>query len=187
MPSRRTFLCAVGGIATLAGCTAGGNQPLSTAGDEPVEGPTTDADTPVDKPDRGPAGTVRQFYHALLAENIDALNATIVHPESPTYPVTAEHVPPTAFTKLEDVQIAGVETVSVQDLVVQRLGNPTRLGDWKEAMDVEGTQYVHTTFYVTKPGEEGAYEADTVDYTVRDDGWYVRYDASKPTHGQAGS
>ena len=188
MPSRRTFLTAVGGIATLAGCTAGGNQSSATSPSEPTEPSATTEDEQhnVD-PRRGPTGTVRQFYRALLAENVDALNAVIVHPKSPTYPVESEHVPPAAFTEFEDVQIASVEEASVQDLVVQRLGNPTRLGDWKEAMEADSIQYVHTTFHVTKPDEEGSYEANTVDYTVKDDGWYVRYDASKATHGQAGS
>jgi len=188
MPSRRAFLAAVGGIATLAGCTAGRNRPASTPSNETTDQSATAADDEglVD-PRRGPTGTVRQFYRALLAENVDALNATIVHPKSPTYPVESAHVPPAAFTEFEDVQIASVEEVSVQDLVVQRLGNPTQLSDWKEAMDADNIQYVHTTFYVTKPDEEGSYEANTVDYAVEDDGWYVRYDASKATHGQAGS
>ena len=189
MPSRRAFLAGVGGIATLAGCTAGRNRPASTPPNETADRSTTaDDDEGIVEPKRGPTGTVRQFYRALLAENVDALNATIVHPESPTYPVESEHVPPAAFTEFEDIQIASVEEVSVQDLVVQRLGNPTRLGDWKEAMDADRVQYVHTTFYVTKPDEEGSYEANTVDYTVEDnDRWYVRYDATKSTHGQTGS
>ena len=188
MPSRRAFLAAVGGIATLTGCTAGGNQSPATSPSEPTapSAATDDEQHSVD-PRRGPTGTVRQFYRALLAENVNALNATIVHPKSPTYPVESEHVPPAAFTEFADVQIASSEEVSVQDLVVQRLGNPTQLGDWKEAMDADGVQYVHTTFYVTKPDKEGSYEANTVDYTVEDDGWYVRYDASKSTHGQADS
>ena len=189
MPSRRAFLAGVGGIATLAGCTAGRNRPASTPPNETADRSTTaDDDEGIVEARRGPTGTVRQFYRALLAENVDALNATIVHPESPTYPVESEHVPPAAFTEFEDIQIASVEEVSVQDLVVQRLGNPTRLGDWKEAMDADRVQYVHTTFYVTKPDEEGSYEANTVDYTVEDDDrWYVRYDATKSTHGQTGS
>ena len=189
MPSRRAFLAGVGGIATLAGCTAGRNPPASTPPNETAgQSATVDDDEGIVEPKRGPTGTVRQFYRALLAENVDALNATIVHPESPTYPVESEHVPPAAFTEFEDIQIASVEEVSVQDLVVQRLGNPTRLGDWKEAMDADRVQYVHTTFYVTKPDEEGSYEANTVDYTVEDnDRWYVRYDATKSTHGQTGS
>jgi len=188
MPSRRAFLASVGGIATLAGCTAGRNRSASTPSNETAgQSATGDDDEQLVDPSRGPTGTVRQFYRALLAENVDALNATIVHPKSPTYPVESAHVPPAAFTEFEDVQIASVEEVSVQDLVVQRLGNPTQLGDWKEAMDADSIQYVHTTFYVTKPDEEGSYEANTVDYAVEDDGWYVRYDASKATHGQAGS
>lgn len=188
MPSRRAFLASVGGIATLAGCTAGRNRPASTPSNETTDqSATVDDDEGIVEPRRGPTGTVRQFYRALLAENVDALNATIVHPKSPTYPVESEHVPPAAFAEFEDIQIASVEEVSVQDLVVQRLGNPTQLGDWKEAMDADSVQYVHTTFYVTKPDDEGSYEANTVDYTVEDDGWYVRYDASKSTHGQTGS
>lgn len=185
MPSRRGFLAAVGGIATLAGCTAGRTDPAAT--EDTRETPTADD---AESPDlsRGPTGTVRQFYRALLAENVDALNATIVHPKSPTYPVESKHVPPAAFTEFEDIRIAKVEAVSVQDLVVQRLGNPTRLSDWKEAMGVDSIRYVHTTFYVEKPEEDGSYEANTVDYTVSDDDrWYVRYDASKATHGQAGA
>jgi len=35
--------------------------------------------------------------------------------------------------------------------------------DWKEEMGVDRLQYVHTTFYVKKPDDEQAYEADTVD------------------------
>jgi len=188
MPSRRVFLASVGSIATLAGCTAGGNRSSATSPSEPTEqSATADSEQHSVDPRRGPTGTVRQFYRALLAENVDALNATIVHPKSPTYPVESKHVPPAAFTEFADVQIASVEEVSVQDLVVQRLGNPTRVGDWKEAMEADSIQYVHTTFYVTNPDEKGSYEANTVDYTVEDDGWYVRYDASKATHGQTGS
>ena len=188
MPSRRGFLTAVGGIATLAGCTAGTNQqPARSPSDQTEPSATADDESPTPDPSRGPTATVQQFYRALFAENVDALNAVIVHPESPTYPVKSEHVPPAAFNEFTDVQIAGVEDVSVQDLVVQRLGNPTQLGDWKEAMDANSVQYVHTTFYVKKSGEQQAYEANTVDYAVEDDGWYVRYNASKPTHGQAGS
>ena len=189
MPSRRAFLAGVGGIATLAGCTAGGNRPASTPPNETTDqSATTDDDEGIIEPERGPTGTVRQFYRALLAKNVDALNATIVHSESPTYPVESEHVPPTAFSEFADVQIVSVEEVSVQDLVVQRLGNPTQLGDWKDAMGVDKIQYVHTTFYVTKPDEGGTYEANTVDYAVEDDErWYVRYDATKSTHGQTGS
>ena len=187
MPSRRAFLAAVGGIATLAGCTAGRNRPASTPSNETTGQSTTGDEQHSVDPRRGPTGTVRQFYRALLAENVDALNGVIIHPKSPTYPVEPEYVPPAAFSEFEDVQIANVEEVSVQDLVVQRLGNPTQLGDWKEAMEADSAQYVHTTFYVKRPDEEQAYEANTVDYTVEDDGWYVRYDASKATHGQAGS
>jgi len=179
---------AVGGIATLAGCTAGDNRSPSASPTEPTEpsATTNDEQHSVD-PRRGPAGTVRQFYRALLAENVDALNAVIVHPKSPTYPVEPEHVPPAAFSEFADVQIANVEEVSVQALVVQRLGNPTRLGDWKESMNADSVQYVHTTFYTKTPDEEQAYEANTVDYVVEDDGWYARYDASRSTHGQPSS
>jgi hypothetical protein len=187
MPSRRAFICAVGGIATLAGCTGGDRSTNGELPNETAATATADDEQLVD-PKRGPAETVRQFYRALLAENVDALNATIVHPESPTYPVESKHVPPAAFTEFEDVQIASVKRVSVQDRVVQQLGNPTRLRDWKEAMDADSVQHVHTTFYIKKSGEEQAYEANTVDYTVTDgEGWYVRYDATKSTHGQAGS
>ena len=187
MPSRRAYLAAVGGIATLAGCTAGGNQQPATS---PSETPNSSA-TPADEqrsvdPRRGPTGTVRQFYRALLAENVDALNAVIVHPASPTYPVESKHVPPKAFQEFSDIQIASVEEVSVQDRVVQRLfANVTRTSRMRKAMGADGLQYVHTIFYVETADEEGSYEADTVDYTVEDDDrWYVRYNASKATHGR---
>ncbi|TQQ83511.1 hypothetical protein EGH24_01595 [Halonotius terrestris] len=186
MMHRRDYLLAVGATVGLAGCTAGSNRPddsgrnATDTDSESTDEIETDPETTVTPTER-----VRQFYRALLAENTDALNAKIVHPASPTYPVAESHVPPEAFTQFEDVKIASVEEVSVQDMVVQRLGNPMQMKDWKEELGADDLQYVHTTFYVKKPGEEQAYEADTVDYAVEDDGiWYVRYDASKSTHGQ---
>jgi hypothetical protein len=188
MPSRRDVLLAVGATVALAGCTAGSNRPETgqqtdgTGGSESTDGIETE---PEPETAVSPTERVRQFYRALLAANTDALNTKIVHPASPTYPVTESHVPPEAFSEFEDVQIASVEEVSVQDRIVQRLGKPMEMRDWKEEMGVDRLQYVHTTFYVKKPDDEQPYEADTVDYAVEDDEtWYVRYDANKVTHGR---
>ena len=185
MPSRRAFICGVGGIAMLAGCTGGNRSTNSETPNETAAAATADDKQRVD-PKRGPTETVRQFYRALLAENVDALNTKIVHPESPTYPVTADQVPPAAFETLSDIQIASVKEVSVQDQIVQRLfANVTRTSRMRKAMGADGLQYVHTTFYVETADKEGSYEADTVDYTVEDnDRWYVRYNAGKTTHGR---
>ena len=190
MPSRRTFLAGVGGIATLAGCTAGGSRSVARSPNETADSSSTTGDGEgVVDPKRGPTATVRQFYRALLAENVDALNTKLVNPKSPTYPVEAKHVPPAAFQGFSEVQIAAVEEVSVQDRVVQQLGEPTKLRDWKEELAAERLQYVHTTFYVKKPDETQEYEANTVDYTVETDNrWDVRYDTNRSTHGRdAGS
>jgi hypothetical protein len=191
MMRRRDYILAVGATVGLAGCTGGNNRPGTTRSkatkinrSKTAEGTESDPKS-VSKQTVGPATKVRQFYRALLAENTAILNRELVHPKSPTYPVTESNLPPKAFAQLAEVTVASVEKVSVQRRVVQRLGNPTKLLDWKRAMGVDDIQYVHTTFDVKKPDEEQAYVANTVDYTVKDDGnWYVRYDASKPTHSQ---
>lgn len=186
MMRRRDYILAVGATVGLAGCTAGNDRPDTTnsnstdTGSESTGRIETDSETNI-----GPTARVGQFYRALLAENTDVLNTEIIHPKSPTHPVTASHVPPKAFTQFEEVRVASVEEVSVQNMVVQRLGDPLKVKDWKQAMGVDDFQYVHTTFYTKKPDEKKAYEANTVDYTVKDDeNWYVRYNAKKPTHGQ---
>jgi hypothetical protein len=68
------------------------------------------------------------------------------------------------------------------------VGGPAALPEldrnYRDETGDERRRLPDTTFYLKKPDEERAYEAETVDYTVEDDDqWYVRYDASRPTHG----
>jgi len=186
MPSRRRFLAVVGGIATLAGCTAGGNRSTATTPNETADSSATSVEERIVDPKRGTTGTVRQFYRALLAENVDALNTKLVHPKSPTYPVQSDHLPPAAFQGFSDIQIAAVEEVSVQDRVVQRLfADVGRSSRMRKAMGADRLQYVHTKFYVETAETGDPYEADVVDYTVEaDDRWYIRYNADRSIHGQ---
>lgn len=187
MPTRRNLMLTVGGLVSVAGCTGPSANADARTSDGGETTSTDKSDDPVSpaESEQGPTGTVRQFYRALITADVESLNATLVHPESPTYPLKSHHLPPDAFQKFSEVTIGTTEEVSVQDMVVQRLfPNVTQTLDMKRAMNVDEIQYVHTTFYLKKPDEEQAYEANTVDYTVRDDDqWYVRYNVSRSTHG----
>lgn len=182
MVSRRRLLAALGGAVAIAGCLSGRPDPDPATVVEPTEPDrsddrtaTVDRTETVDRTD--PESTAWRFYVALLGGETEALNG-LIHPESPGYPVAAAEVPPERFAGFETVRIADTEAVSVQDRVVQRLyPNVTRTSRTRKAMGAERMQYVHTRFYITRPDDEGVYEADTVDYLVRDDGeWYVRYE-----------
>ena len=192
MVTRRTVLSTLGGSVALAGCLSGGSDPTTaiepTETDRPgdrsedVEFEPTESDRPNDRPEvvelPNPESTAWRFYEALLGGEVGALNDRLIHPASPGYPVSAADVPPERFTQFETVRIADTEAVSVQDRVVQQLyPNVTRTSRTRKAMGADRMQYVHTRFYVTRPDDDGIYEADTVDYLVEDDGrWYVRYE-----------
>ena len=192
MVTRRTVLSTLGGSVALAGCLSGGSDPTAaiepTETDRPgdrsedVEFEPTESDRPNDRPEvvelPNPESTAWRFYEALLGGEVGALNDRLIHPASPGYPVSAADVPPERFTQFETVRIADTEAVSVQDRVVQQLyPNVTRTSRTRKAMGADRMQYVHTRFYVTRPDDDGIYEADTVDYLVEDDGrWYVRYE-----------
>lgn len=171
MPRRRTFLAALGGVA-LAGCTAATPAAESTGEAAPNDAPTVHIPD-----DLTPEETVVWYYQALFSENLTALNERLVHPESPTYPLGAEHVPPGAFDAYDDITLASVEAVSVQDRVVQRLyHNTSHSSRTRRAMGADRLQYVHTTFHVSRPEEEAWYAVDIVDYLVsEDDTWYLRF------------
>ena len=175
MLTRRTLLATLGGSVALAGCLSGDPEP--TAAVEPAEPAQPDDRTASIEP-TDPESTAWRFYEALLGGEVAALNDRLIHPESPGYPVAAAGLPPARFTRFETVRIADTEAVSVQDRVVQRLyPNVTRTSRTRKAMGAERMQYVHTRFYITRPDDDGVYEADTVDYLVRDEGlWYVRYE-----------
>ncbi|WP_253737486.1 hypothetical protein [Halohasta salina] len=182
MLTRRTLLSTLGGSVALASCLSGDSDPAAAV--EPTEPDrpndrtvAADRTETVDRTD--PESTAWRFYETLLGGDVDALNG-LVHPESPGYPVAATDLPPERFTQFETVRIADTEAVSVQDRVVQRLyPNVTRTSRTRKAMGAERMQYVHTRFYITRPDDEGIYEADTIDYLVRDDGqWYVRYEGA---------
>jgi len=186
MVSRRTLLAMIGGTTAVAGCLSGTADRSASAADGPLEAddptapePATDdgstAGSDVDRTD--PEPTAWRFYEALLGGETEALNG-LIHPESPGYPVVDADLPPARFTEFETVRIAETAAVSVQDRVVQQLyPNVTRTSRTRKAMGAERMQYVHTRFYITRPDDEGIYEADTVDYLVRDDDrWYVRYE-----------
>ena len=182
MVSRRTLLAALGGSVGLVGCLSRTPDPAAIA--DPAA-PDRSEDSPDGRPDDSPAveptdpeSTAWRVYEALLGGEADALNDRLIHPESPGYPVAAAELPPARFRQFETVRIADTEAVSVQDRVVQRLyPNVTRTSRTRKAMGAERMQYVHTRFYITRPDDDGVYEADTVDYLVRDEGvWYVRYE-----------
>ena len=194
MVTRRTLLATLGGSVALAGCLSGGSDP--TAAVEPTETDQS-SDRPegvelepaaTDRPDdrsevvepTDPESTAWRFYEALLGGEVGALNDQLIHPASPGYPVSAADVPPERFTQFETVRIADTEAVSVQDRIVQQLyPNVTRTSRTRKAMGADRMRYVHTRFYITRPDDDGIYEADTVDYLVEDDGrWYVRYEGS---------
>ena len=177
MVSRRRLLSALGGAVAIAGCLSGRPDPDPAAAVEPADPDRSDDRTAtVDRTD--PESTAWRFYEALLGGEADALNDRLIHPESPGYPVAAADLPPARFRQFKTVRIADTEAVSVQDRVVQRLyPNVTRTSRTRKAMGAERMQYVHTRFYITRPDDDGVYEADTVDYLVRDEGvWYVRYE-----------
>ena len=194
MVTRRTLLATLGGSVVLAGCLSGGADPTAAveptetdrSDDRPegVELEPTETDRPDDRPEvvepTDPESTAWRFYEALLGAEVGALNDRLVHPESPGYPVSAADLPPERFTQFETVRIADTEAVSVQDRVVQQLyPNVTRTSRTRKAMGADRMQYVHTRFYITRPDDDGIYEADTVDYLVEDDGrWYVRYEGA---------
>ena len=194
MVTRRTLLATLGGSVALAGCLSGGADPTAavepTETDRPDDRPEgvelepTETDRPDDRPEgvepTDPESTAWRFYEALLGAEVGALNDRLVHPASPGYPVSAADLPPERFTQFETVRIADTEAVSVQDRVVQQLyPNVTRTSRTRKAMGADRMQYVHTRFYITRPDDDGIYEADTVDYLVEDDGrWYVRYEGA---------
>ena len=194
MVTRRTLLATLGGSVALAGCLSGGSDPTAavkpTETDRPDDRPEgvelepAATDRPDDRPEivepTDPESTAWRFYEALLGGEVGALNDRLVHPESPGYPVSAADLPPERFTQFETVRIADTEAVSVQDRVVQQLyPNVTRTSRTRKAMGADRMQYVHTRFYITRPDDDGIYEADTVDYLVEDDGrWYVRYEGA---------
>jgi|AntRauTorcE11897_2_1112592.scaffolds.fasta_scaffold02441_6 hypothetical protein len=179
MVSRRTLLSALGGAVAIAGCLSAGPDPDSVAVVEPAETDEPDDSAAAVEP-TDPESTAWRFYEALLGGEVDALNDRLVHPESPGYPVAAADLPPERFTQFETVRIADTEAVSVQDRIVQQLyPNVTRTSRTRKAMGADRMQYVHTQFYITRPDDDGVYEADTVDYLVEDDGrWYVRYEGT---------
>lgn len=161
----------------IAGCLSGRPDPDHMTVVEPAETGYSNDNTVVVEP-TDPESTAWRFYEALLGEEVNALNDRLVHPESPSYPVVAADLPPAKFTQFETVRIADSKAVSVQDRVVQQLyPNVTRTSRTRKEMGADRMQYVHTRFYITRPDDDGIYEADTVDYLVEDDDrWYVRYE-----------
>lgn len=186
MTTRRSFIIAFGTAVSTAGCVAPSNESGGTTSDRPVDTSvdSNSDDTQLDSTqDRSPTGTVRQLYRALIHSDIDRLNTELIHPASPTYPVQSSYLPPEAFREYSRVIIDSAETVSVQSRIVQRLATNVYVDEIMQAMGVDDVEYVHTTFYLKKPEEERAYEANTVDITVAEDTqWYVRYNARKSTH-----
>lgn len=181
MISRRTLLAALGGTAALAGCVSTTEQPSQTTDTHETdrEQSTVDNEPPVEPPDRtDPIAVVRGFYEALFTGDIAALNEWYVHPESPTYPVESEHVPPSQFDQIETATIVSMEEVSVQDRVVQQLfadvGRSSRI---RRQMGAQRLQYIHTTFYVTLTDDESdPTEVDTPEIDIDDE--TVDHDAS---------
>jgi len=182
MISRRTVLAALGGTAALAGCLSTTDQPAETTDSElsddeqpPLDDNQTAVDgeqppldnesttEPLDRSD--PVAVVRGFYEALFTGQTTVLNEWYVHPESPTYPIEAHHLPPPQFEQVETATIVSIEPVSVQDRVVQQLfANVTHSGRIRREMGAERLQYVHTTFYVTLSEEpKSPAETDGID------------------------
>jgi len=155
MISRRNLVAAVGGMAALGGCLSEA-APTAEADADSQQGtnktePAADDVDEVEPPERtDPVSTTHLFYEALITGQRDALNEWFVHPNSPTYPIEDDQLPPAQFEPFETVQIVDIREVSVQDRVVQRLFPDTsRSSRIRREMGASRLQYVHTTLYAT--------------------------------------